>query len=73
MGMLTFLEKMLLGNGVKLQQATEKEGTTNKEGTKERKEGSTTETSALDALRPQISHVNMTVSLHLFRQREHQH
>ncbi|KAI0221541.1 CCR4-NOT transcription complex subunit 10-A [Lamellibrachia satsuma] len=56
MGMLTFLEKMLLGNGVKLQQATEKEGTTNKEGTKERKEGSTTETSALDALRPQISH-----------------
>ena len=61
MGMLTFLEKMLLGNGVKLQQATEKEGSGNKDTSKERKEGSTSDTSALDALRPQISHVNMLI------------
>ena len=59
MGML----KMLLGNGVKMQQSTEKEASGSKEGAKERKEGLTTEASVLEALRPQISQVNGTPCL----------
>ena len=58
MGML----KMLLGNGVKMQQSTEKEVAASKESGKEGKESLSTEASVLEALRPQISQVGLLSS-----------